>query len=421
MSKTYRLSVVLLSAAVMFALSDSRSAFSQRFRGGGSDQGSSEKKKDKDEDDKKEKKSRRDQGNQGSQVQGGSQGNNQSSQNTSNKNQGGNQNKKGNNQSGNNQDGNQGANQNDNQNADKNNDANKPRNFSRGAGKAGSSNNANNSGNSNVPSQLQPFIQGGRNQNDKDNDKNKTKKDKDRRDGDNQGQDFQGQGGRFFNPGRDGNSGNKLNPGVVIGPDGAGNAVPSNRKFGSWRGDRWEGSRKADHWSEVFGGKQRLFSSQWYKDHPQAWKYNNDKSNVWVVATVPGIYSWLGWGAVPQQYVVGYGPTARFDASLYGDWYPLGVYSLMSGGEDMGTRIVQLAVDRHGHIAGNYFDMITNDDKSVSGEIDRQTQRVTFWLNRNPNVHFHTSVYRLLQQPYGSITVHLPGAEQRWQFVRLEN
>lgn len=422
MSKTYRFSLVLLSAAVIFALSDSRSAFGQRFRSGGSNQGNSEKKKDKDEEDKKDKKDRGGQGNQGNQGgqgtqgQGGNSGNNQGNQGnqgSSNNNQSGGSNKQGKKDSNNqgNTNNNQGSNQNNNQN--QNNNSNNP-NTNRNSGKGGS----NNSGNSNVPSQLQPFIQGGRNQNDKDKDKDS--KGKDGRDGDNQGQNLQGQGGRFFNPGRDGKPGNN-NQNVIIGPGGAGKAEPSNRKFGSWRGDRWEGSRKADHWTEVFGGKQKLFSSQWYNDHPQAWKYNNNKSNVWVVATVPGVYSWLGWGAVPQQYVVGYGPSERFDSSLYGDWYPLGVYSLMSGGDDMGTRVVQLAVDRHGHINGNYYDMITNDNNSIAGEIDRETQRVTFWLNRNPNVHFHASVYRLLQQPYGTITVHLPGAEQRWQFVRLED
>ena len=92
-----------------------------------------------------------------------------------------------------------------------------------------------------------------------------------------------------------------------------------------------------------------------------------NKSNVWVVATVPGVYSWLGWGNVPQQYQVGYNNGPRFDPSLYGDWYPLGVYSLMTGPDDVGTRVLQLAVDRRGRINGNYFDMITDSDHSVSG------------------------------------------------------
>ena len=92
----------------------------------------------------------------------------------------------------------------------------------------------------------------------------------------------------------------------------------------------------------------------------------------------------------------------------------------MTGPDDVGTRVVQLAVDRHGHIAGNYFDMITDSDHSVSGEVDPQSQRAEWSLNRNQYVRFRASIIRLLQ-PYGTVTVRLPGGEQRWQFVRLEN
>ena len=72
----------------------------------------------------------------------------------------------------------------------------------------------------------------------------------------------------------------------------------------------------------------------------------------------------------------------------------------MAHPDDMGTRIVQLAVDRHGHLAGNYFDMITDAENSVVGEINRQTQRAEWSPNRNPDVRFRASIYRLLQ-PYG--------------------
>ncbi len=92
----------------------------------------------------------------------------------------------------------------------------------------------------------------------------------------------------------------------------------------------------------------------------------------------------------------------------------------MSGPGDPGTRIVQLAVDQHGHISGNYYDMITNTNYSLSGELRQQSQRVSWSLNKNQFVRFRANLYELLQ-PYGSLTVELPGGEQQWQFVRLEN
>jgi hypothetical protein len=138
------------------------------------------------------------------------------------------------------------------------------------------------------------------------------------------------------------------------------------------------------------------------------------------VATLPGVYSWLGWGNPPQQGGVRIANPPAVDLSRFHDFYPLGVYSLMSGPGDMGTRVVQLAIDRHGHIAGNYYDMITDTNSSVSGEVRRDSQRVYWSVNKNKSIRFRASLNRLLQ-PYGTMTVQLPGGEQDWQFVRLEN
>jgi hypothetical protein len=226
-----------------------------------------------------------------------------------------------------------------------------------------------------------------------------------------QGQSGQGQGGpiQFRRSGQQG----QLIQGQQQGSQGG-------LKIGTWQAGKWQGSHKIENWMQTFGGSQQPFSSQWYQDHPKAWKYDNNKANIWVVATLPGVYSWLGWGNVPPQYNVGYGNVQPFDPSYYGDWYPLGVYSLMAGPGDMGTRIVQLAVDRHGHVAGNYYDMITNSAYNVSGDVKRQSQRVYWSLNKNQFVRFRAHISQLLQ-PYGMVTVQLPGGEQQWQFVRLEN
>jgi hypothetical protein len=197
-------------------------------------------------------------------------------------------------------------------------------------------------------------------------------------------------------------------------------ATPSNLRIGTWQGDRWQGSRDIDEWTQAFRGSQQPFSQQWYQAHPKAWRDERHQDNVWVVATLPGVYSWLGWGNVPQQGGIVIGNAPPVDLSRFHDFYPLGVYSLMAGPGDGGTRIVQLAIDRHGHIAGNYYDMITDSNYSVSGDIRRQSQRVYWSLNKNKNVRFRAQISRLLR-PYGTIDVQLPGGIQQWQFVRLEN
>jgi hypothetical protein len=191
-------------------------------------------------------------------------------------------------------------------------------------------------------------------------------------------------------------------------------------RLGNWQGNRWQGPRKIDNWVQAYGSVSgKPFSSQWYQDHPKAWKFDKGEANIWVTASVPGLYKWLGWGNAPPQYSVGYSNQVH-DFSHFGQWYPLGVYSLMAGPGDMGTRIVQLAVDRHGHLAGNYYDLISDSNYSVSGDIRQSSQRAYFALNKNKYLRFRANIYELLQ-PYGSITVQLPGGDQRWQFVRLEN
>lgn len=194
-------------------------------------------------------------------------------------------------------------------------------------------------------------------------------------------------------------------------------------RFGNWQGNQWQGSRKVDNWANVFGSGNRPFSREWYEEHPKAWRHDehdHDHDDVWVVASLPGVYTWLGWGDVPGQGGIRVGTQPRVDLSRFHNFYPLGVYSLMSGPGDMGTRIVQLSIDRHGHISGNYYDMITDTNSSVSGEVRRDSQRVSWSVNKNRSIRFRASLNRLLQ-PYGTVVVQMPGGEQDWQFVRLEN
>jgi hypothetical protein len=190
-----------------------------------------------------------------------------------------------------------------------------------------------------------------------------------------------------------------------------------NLRFGNWQGNDWQGSRKVDNWAKVFGSGKQPFSREWYDEHPKAWRHEeHDHDDVWVTATLPGVYSWLGWGNAPGVRI---GTQPGVDLSRFHDFYPLGVYSLMSGPGDMGTRIVQLSIDRHGHISGNYYDMITDTNSSVSGDVRRDSQRVYWYVNKNRSIRFRASLNRLLQ-PYGTVVVQMPGGEQDWQFVRLE-
>jgi hypothetical protein len=201
-----------------------------------------------------------------------------------------------------------------------------------------------------------------------------------------------------------------------------------NGQLGNWQSRNWQGSRNVKQWSQTYGSGTQPFSKKWYDNHPKAWHYDHNHwdDHVWVVATTDGVAAWLGW-AQPRgtRVVYGYQPSGVssqqiYDPTYFGEWYPLGVYSLVTGPYDSGTRMMQLSVDRHGNVAGSYYDMITDTSHNVSGRVYQKSQHVYWTLSSNQNLKFRSSLGELTQ-PQGTVVAKLPGGDQVWQLVRLEN
>lgn len=201
-----------------------------------------------------------------------------------------------------------------------------------------------------------------------------------------------------------------------------------NVQLNDWQTRNWQGSRNVQKWSQTYGNGPQPFSKNWYNNHPKAWHHNHDHwdDHVWVVATTDGVAAWLGW-AQPRgtRVVYGYHPSGVssqqiYDPNYFGEWYPLGVYSLVTGPYDNGTRMMQLAVDRQGNVAGSYYDLITDTSHNVSGRIYQKSQNVYWTLSSNKNLKFRSSLGQLTQ-PQGTVIAKLPGGDQQWQLVRLEN
>lgn len=201
--------------------------------------------------------------------------------------------------------------------------------------------------------------------------------------------------------------------------------------------DKWQNQRHKDHkelnkWVDNFGGP-KPFSSKWYKDHPKAWHHkHHDHDDAWKVATAAGIVGFLGWEAyhsrgpvvvyqpVPYDTLFVSRPGVIIDPNR-GDWMPLGVYSLMVGPGDENTRMLDLVVDRFGHVRGSYYDMISGASYNIAGIIDQRSQYAQFSLESNRQLTFYTPIGEMLQ-PQGYINVQLPsGQRQQWQLVRMES
>jgi hypothetical protein len=237
--------------------------------------------------------------------------------------------------------------------------------------------------------------------------------------------------------GQTGKQGNNFNPqGQGNNPQFQSKNFQSNQQFSNsqfqqkndWQKKKWDGPHDVNVWSKQYNNGPKPFSKQWYNDHPKAWynDHNHWDDNVWIVATVPGVGAWLGWDNYPRNnnIVYGYYPGVNqqqiVDPTIFGEWFPLGVYSLMTGPYDNGTRMLQLAVDHDGNLSGTYYDMISDTSHRVSGRIRQSSQRASWSIDTNDQLTFYAPVDQLTQ-PQGIVTVQMPGGEQQWQIVRLQN
>ena len=171
--------------------------------------------------------------------------------------------------------------------------------------------------------------------------------------------------------------------------------------------DKWQHHSHKDHkelhkWVDNFGGP-KPFSSKWYKDHPKAWHHHHNHGDDWKVVTAAGVVGFLGWQAYQNR-----GPVIVYEPVPYdtlfvsrpgvvidpnrGEWMPLGVFSLMVGPGDANTRMLDLAVDRFGHIRGSYYDMISGASYNVAGITDQRTQYAQWSLESNRQLTFFTPI-----------------------------
>jgi len=198
-----------------------------------------------------------------------------------------------------------------------------------------------------------------------------------------------------------------------------------------WISKSHNDKKQVNNFVVKFGG-QEPFSEKWYKDHPHAWHHDYHDHDAWKYVTAAGVVGFLGWELYhPHSTVVVYEPLPYdtlfvslpgyiIDPSR-GEWMPLGVFSVMMGPGDMSTRMLDLSIDRFGHIRGSYYDMVSNATYNVAGIVDQRTQYAQWSLESNRQLTFYTPLGEMMQ-PQGAVYVQLPSGErQQWQLVRMEN
>jgi hypothetical protein len=103
------------------------------------------------------------------------------------------------------------------------------------------------------------------------------------------------------------------------------------------------------------------------------------------------------------------------DPSKHADWKPLGVFSLVQGQQTDSTTMFQLAINQKGDVAGNYYDMLADQNQQVKGKLDKKSQRVAWTVGSNKSVVYDTGLANLLKDD-APVLVHF-GKDRTEQFI----
>jgi hypothetical protein len=108
------------------------------------------------------------------------------------------------------------------------------------------------------------------------------------------------------------------------------------------------------------------------------------------------------------------------------DWLGLGTFAVVESADPSDrdriepSRFVQLAVDKKGFVSGTFFNKKTDETYSLSGRVDKETQRMAFSIDDNKDIVFETGVYNLTQDQT-PVLVHLGANKtETFVFVRLD-
>jgi hypothetical protein len=199
-----------------------------------------------------------------------------------------------------------------------------------------------------------------------------------------------------------------------------------------------------------FGG-YNYFNAGWYTAHPGAWRAAAWPAvGYWRWAPYATIASYCGYPAVPVVYDYGSNVVYEDNRVFYNgepvasgeeyaaqamnlasagqaaqpapqeEWQALGVFAMVQGDEKDANNVFQMAINKDGVIRGNYYNGLTDTTLPIYGSVDKNSQRVAWFVGDKKDVVYETGVGNLAQ-PETSMLVHF-GKErtQQWTLVRLE-
>jgi hypothetical protein len=283
-----------------------------------------------------------------------------------------------------------------------------------------------------------------------------------------------GERGGAVGPGGNAIAGGREASGTVIkGPGGNSVAHGQAAAGGFYSGARGEGTwhasaadmRVQGNYARANFNHYNAFNHNWWHDHPNAWWNRGFAAGYWYGASWAGINSWFGvaWPAMSYDYgdniyydddnvyLAGQpvGTAAEYydsaqqlaqtgaDANIPNEnsedasnavaanaadahWLPLGVFEAIQPTQKSSDMTFQLAVNKDGIVRGNYFNSSDNNVQQVQGAVDKQTQRVTWFVQDRPAVIFDTGLYNLTKDEATVLVHESADKTQQWTLVRLK-
>jgi hypothetical protein len=189
------------------------------------------------------------------------------------------------------------------------------------------------------------------------------------------------------------------------------------------------------------------FRPGWYAQYPGAWLAAGIAATAWLTAGWGSACSYGGCSGEGAYYDYGNNVGYGEDGNVYQDgeqvataeeyydeanqiaalgaetqsedWLPLGVFAVVSEGQDNAEKIVQLALNRDGVVRGNLHDMLADTVVAVTGAVDVQTQRVAMKIEGNDMLVVETGLYNLTNDEVPVLVQFGPDRQETRTFIRL--
>ena len=125
----------------------------------------------------------------------------------------------------------------------------------------------------------------------------------------------------------------------------------------------------------------------------------------------------------PQQYaqqtsaIASAGQSAKPAADS--KWLPLGVFAVVEGDATSSDDIFQLAVNPQGIIRGNYNNVRTNQVESISGSVDKKTQRTAWTIGDDQSPAYEAGLTNLTKDITPMLVITADGQSHQMSLIRL--